>query len=403
MNNPPTPSNDASPQDEDYDIIGVRHTQHNTTFARRDTAISVNESIELRELVEVADTVISLQSTIHTLSTITLTLAARLRNSPIINVIIKLYRVILALLALCENELDVLTQVEVDIRALRPEDRPPLVLHPIKNRTIDELDPTFALALTRFTKEQLRKIYLHLRLPPTIILPRRRYRFSGEELLIVCLARIATGDPWNRLIPMNFGGGLARWGEAFEWFVEHIFVNFYNKISGNSMEMWAGKMVDFRRLMHRKITSPPCDLETWSNLGAIDEELGLYLVDIPFESFLCAMLVDDTNVNTTRPGSGPDGDYVLAPRRMGGYFIQRAFYSGYFRGHGLKYQHILLPNGLFGSVWGTSQSYNDVGIANMSGLEDYLFTVLEEDKHSNLPFVVADRSCCESAVVMIKN
>jgi hypothetical protein len=44
-----------------------------------------------------------------------------------------------------------------------------------------------------------------------------RYQFSGEEILLVCVAKIATGDPWTRLIDgffvvthdvghMHFGG-----------------------------------------------------------------------------------------------------------------------------------------------------------------------------------------------------
>ena len=103
------------------------------------------------------------------------------------------------------------------------------------------------------------------------------------------------------------------------------------------MKMWAPKIVQFRRLLHDKITSPPCDLETLGIVGQVDEEVGLYMIDIPFESFLCGMLVGDTNISTTRPGAGPNGDYSMAPRRGGSYYIQRAFYSGYFRGHSLKY------------------------------------------------------------------
>ena len=87
-------------------------------------------------------------------------------------------------------------------------------------------------------------------------------------------------------------------------------------------------------------------------VGQVDEEVGLYVVGIPFESFLCGMLVDDTNISTTRPGVGPNRHYSMAPRRVGSFYIQRAFYSGYFREHGLKYQNILLPNGLFDSCWG---------------------------------------------------
>ena len=211
---------------------------------------------------------------------------------------------------------------------------------------------------------------------------------------------MVTGDPWHCLIPTNFGGGISRWVEAFEWFVNFLFTRFFNKISGDSMRMWSGKMEGFRRMLHSKITSPPCDLELWANVGAIDDELGLYLVDVPFDSFLCAMLVDDTSIRTARPGAGPHGDYVGAPRRLGAYFLQRAFYSGYFRGHGLKYQHVMLPNGLYGSVWGTSHTYNDVGVANMSGLEDYLFAVLDHDRNGNLPCGLADGIFSESTVMM---
>lgn len=67
-------------------------------------------------------------------------------------------------------------------------------------------------------------------------------------------------------------------------------------------------MDDFRQIMHRKITSPPCDLELWANVGMIDDELGLYLVNVPFDSFLCRMLIDNTSIRTARPGAGSHGD-----------------------------------------------------------------------------------------------
>lgn len=60
----------------------------------------------------------------------------------------------------------------------------------------------------------------------------------------------------------------------------------------------------------------------------------------------------------------------------------------------------MLPNSLYGSVWGTSHTYNDVGVANMSGLEDYLFDVLEVDRNGNLPCSLADGNFSDSAVIM---
>jgi len=42
------------------------------------------------------------------------------------------------------------------------------------------------------------------------------------------------------------------------------------------------------------------------------------------------------------------------------------------KGHGLKFQAITLPNGMYGNAWGAALSHNDRGMINMSGLEEYL-------------------------------
>ena len=58
-------------------------------------------------------------------------------------------------------------------------------------------------------------------------------------------------------------------------------------------------------------------------------------------------------------------------RRRLRYFedVQRAFYSGYFTGHGLKVQAVTLPNGLFGSVFVAPLRASDTGLQSMSGLD----------------------------------
>jgi hypothetical protein len=53
--------------------------------------------------------------------------------------------------------------------------------------------------------------------------------------------------------------------------------------------------------------------------------------------------------------------------------------SGYLRSHGLKYQTVLLPNGLFTGVFGLSISHNDLGVLNMSRLTRYLEDILFPD------------------------
>ena len=101
-----------------------------------------------------------------------------------------------------------------------------------------------------------------------------------------------------------------------------------------------------------------------------------------------------------RPGAGPFGNYESAPRRVGAHHIQKAFYSGYFKEHGVKYQNLLLPNGLYGSVWGASTSYNDMGILNMSGLIQYLYNILTPTSSGGIPCGLGDGIFSQSAVLM---
>jgi hypothetical protein len=49
------------------------------------------------------------------------------------------------------------------------------------------------------------------------------------------------------------------------------------------------------------------------------------------------------------------------------------------RGHGLKYQSVLFPNGMFVGLFGTSASHNDLGVLNMSGLAHYLEDILHPE------------------------
>ena len=118
-------------------------------------------------------------------------------------------------------EVDNLLQEDDRLMNLRRWQWAPLVETPPRNRSIDELSDEDARSLTRFNKEQLRLLLLHWRIPEVII-TEQRYRFSGEEMLIVGLTKIATGDPWTRLIPGYFGGDVRRWSKAFKWYINHF-------------------------------------------------------------------------------------------------------------------------------------------------------------------------------------
>ena len=71
------------------------------------------------------------------------------------------------------------------------------------------------------------------------------------------------------------------------------------------------------------------------------EEKGCYFPpgDFPFFGF-----IDNTMNATCRPGGGPTRDGINAPRNNPE--IQRAWYNGWKKFHGMKWQTIDLPNGL---------------------------------------------------------
>ena len=51
------------------------------------------------------------------------------------------------------------------------------------------------------------------------------------------------------------------------------------------MKYWVNNMTQFRRAMHKKSISPPCDLNMGANIGNDDSKHGLYRIDIPSEEF----------------------------------------------------------------------------------------------------------------------
>ena len=97
-----------------------------------------------------------------------------------------------------------------------------------RNRSIIDTFPD-PLGSTRFTREQLRSLLIHLRLPE-LAKPKGR-KFSGESILLISLTRFAHGFTWNHMAQHVFGGNPDFLMYAYEWFVDHLYVNFYHKIN----------------------------------------------------------------------------------------------------------------------------------------------------------------------------
>ena len=103
----------------------------------------------------------------------------------------------------------------------------------IQNSVIDELVEVDAYRLTGFSRSNLRRILICLRVPGSFIVP-RRFRFTGEECFLHYLF-------WNRnggtklQMTRDFGGDPRRFSHSIRLMMEHVYVTFYHKISGDSM------------------------------------------------------------------------------------------------------------------------------------------------------------------------
>jgi hypothetical protein len=88
--------------------------------------------------------------------------------------------------------------------------------------------------------------------------------------------------------------------------------------------------------------------------------------------------IDNTMNATCRPGGGPSRDGKDAPRNDP--IIQRAWYNGWKKLHGMKWQTIDLPNGMNFHVFGpVSIRHNDIYNVIQSNIDELLQNLQEDN------------------------
>ena len=268
--------------------------------------------------------------------------------------------------------------------------------------TIHSFSENYILMKTRFSREQLAILYVRLRIPALVETKDRHY-WPGELVLLVSLYKLATSETWYN-ISMEFTGKYnPLFIDMFHWFIDHIYTTFYHKISGDSLKQWVdheSKVDALRYAIWNKMHISPNEIERCLD-GTLTR---FHVIRTPFADWRIFGFIDDKSTYTPRPGGGPHGNVDRAPRRFGAFFLQRPFWSGYFKRHGLKYQTVLVPNGMFGSVYGASLTECDIGVLNMSGLVDYLSGILPLIRDINiLPSLFGDAIFRESETVTSRN
>ena len=85
----------------------------------------------------------------------------------------------------------------------------------------------------------------------------QRTRFTGQEVLICFLCWLHQGMTFIELAAFVFGGDSRDFSYMMKCAVKHIYITFYHKVSGCSLEFWMDYLNDFRAAIFNRLTSFP--------------------------------------------------------------------------------------------------------------------------------------------------
>jgi hypothetical protein len=285
---------DDSLNEDDIIAQGLRQTRERTNWLYRGTAMTTTDLMDINEIHEdILHTQNFHQYLVN--SYIALSLLRRSRIALGLHDTVRRLKEILSFL-----ELSILSIVcYIEMLYMDIEDRVYYVHQvrpnpPSQKRRIDDLrDNNEAEGLFGFKIHELRSLMLHWRIPTDF--SSSNHVFTGEEAMLVYLYYIRTGTPFTRMSQFTFGGDPRKFTFYVRAMTDHLYCNFYHKMSGDSMRQWAPLVSDFRRAIHNKL------MDGIVHQRQVDGTENDYEVLVPFHNFRIFGWLDDTDLRTTRP------------------------------------------------------------------------------------------------------
>jgi len=232
-------------------------------------------------------------------------------------------------------------------RRVDPKSMEPLPAVINLHRTIDSFHETETKDLFRFKKEQIKRLYAALEFPAEFHF--EGCKFTGEEILLAGLYRMAQprdSTGWAG----TFGWLQSRASKAFKLYLNFMDQNWIYLINDN-VNYWSPMFPTLAEGIRLKLNSEGCTFAEGN--------------------FRIIGFIDCTHMETCRPGSGPCRKGKKSKRKHK--LIQRAFYNGWKKAHGLKVQTVSLPNGMTFHCWGPcSLRHNDITTWHKSKMNDIM-------------------------------
>ena len=228
----------------------------------------------------------------------------------------------------------------------------------IRPRTVNDFAREGFSELLRFySPEDILRLIEGLRFPPIVKI--KRYKFTAQEIVLISLKRLAYPLRWSD-IKRNFPGLCrTKLRLAFFYFLDFMITN-WGYLILNNRDYWVDKMVDQAEAVRLKLANLP-----WVNwrqhFPPADQPGG----------FNIFAFIDNTMIKMCRPGGGPLTDGEAAPRLPKE--IQQAWWTGWKKLHGMKWQSVTMANGMDFEVWGpASVRHPDAFTLNGSKIEEKL-------------------------------
>ena len=240
---------------------------------------------------------------------------------------------------------------------------PPKRILKIKRKVFTDFDDGLMGARFRFrTVDDMVRLLKGFQLPEHIKV--HTYTYTNQEVLMISLLRLSYPYRWTDVMQFFPGRSRQQLQAAFYWFLDFMIYNWAYLLLNNH-QYWKEFLPQSAEALRVKLATLPT-IQYRQYYPAADEPGGFSIFGF----------IDNTLLAMSRPG-GPMGDGEQAPRLDP--MIQRAWWTGWKKLHGLKWQTVTMANGMEFDVWGpVSVRHNDLFTLHHSRILEKL-AALQED------------------------
>ena len=288
-------SDEETVDGEEIVIEGLRRTRNRTNWRYRGSSITTTDRLDIEAMqLQAADFELALASIGAAFTALAIKAKSRLEQSlPILKLkAVMDYLCIAVAWITCYLEM---IYLDIEDRLFFQHQRRTFPA-PQYRRISSIQDNNQSEEMFGFKIQELELLRAHWRIPQVM---RNNGRvFDGEEAMLVFLYYIRTGIPFTRMADTVFGGDPRLFTNFVREIADHLYLNFYHKMSGDSMRQWVPFIDDFRAGIWDKMLNGLVS-ETRRGGPTIDWE-----VYVPFNQFRIFGFLDDTDLKTDRPRPG---------------------------------------------------------------------------------------------------